>query len=48
MSHKRMEMRTFGKFIASMILSIGSIVAAFTARKQALHDLMAGCLVIKK
>ena len=39
--------RTFGKFVSSMILMIGYIMAAFTARKQALHDLMAGCLVIK-
>jgi uncharacterized RDD family membrane protein YckC len=40
--------RTFGKVISSMIFAIGYIMAAFTARKQALHDIMAGCLVIRR
>jgi uncharacterized RDD family membrane protein YckC len=40
--------RFFGKIISGMILLIGYIMAGFTARKQALHDIMAGCLVIKK
>jgi uncharacterized RDD family membrane protein YckC len=40
--------RTFGKWISGIILMIGYIMVAFTARKQALHDIMAGCLVIKK
>jgi uncharacterized RDD family membrane protein YckC len=39
--------RYFGKFVSAIILMIGFIMAAFTQRKQALHDLMAGTLVIK-
>jgi len=38
--------RYFGKILSS-IFFIGYIMAAFTARKQALHDMMAGCLVIR-
>ena len=39
--------RYFGKWVSSMILFIGYIMAAFSSRKQALHDKMAGCLVVK-
>ena len=31
-----------------MTLLIGFLMAGFTARKQALHDMLAGCLVIRK
>jgi uncharacterized RDD family membrane protein YckC len=43
--------RAFGRNIGrvlSSIFYIGYVIAAFTARKQALHDLMAGCLVVKR
>jgi uncharacterized RDD family membrane protein YckC len=40
--------RFFGKFISALILMIGYIMAGFTAQKQALHDMMAGCLVMRK
>lgn len=40
--------RHFGKMVSGLLLSIGYIMAAFTERKQALHDQMAGCLVVKK
>ncbi|MEM7725187.1 MAG: RDD family protein [Cyanobacteria bacterium P01_A01_bin.45] len=40
--------RHFGKFISSIILFIGYIMAAFTEKKQALHDMIAGTLVIDK
>lgn len=40
--------RYFGKILSGMILLIGYIMAAFTEKKQALHDIMAGCLVVKK
>jgi uncharacterized RDD family membrane protein YckC len=39
--------RTFGKILSAIILGIGFIMVAFTPRKQALHDVMAGTLVIK-
>ncbi len=40
--------RFFGKIVSSMILGIGFIMAGFTEKKQALHDMMASCLVVKK
>jgi len=39
--------RHFGKILSGMILLIGFIMAAFTEKKQALHDKMAGCLVLE-
>ena len=40
--------RYFGKIVSGMIMCIGYIMAGFTERKQALHDIMASCLVILK
>jgi len=40
--------RHFGKFISWLILMIGFLMAGFTAKKQALHDMMAGCLVVNR
>lgn len=40
--------RHFGKIVSSLILGIGFIMAGLTSRKQALHDMMANCLVIRK
>lgn len=40
--------RHFGKILSALLLCIGYIMAAFTAKKQALHDMMAGCLVVNK
>jgi len=39
--------RHFGKIVSGLILGIGFIMAAFTQRKQGLHDMMAGTLVVK-
>jgi uncharacterized RDD family membrane protein YckC len=39
--------RHFGKILSGLILGIGYIMAAFTERKQALHDIMAETLVLK-
>ena len=39
--------RYFGKIISGMIIYIGYIMAGLTEKKQALHDMMASCLVIK-
>lgn len=47
-SFARATGRYFGKIISGMILLIGFIMAGFTAQKQALHDMMAGCLVMRK
>ena len=40
--------RHFGKIISGFILLIGFIMAAFTEKKQALHDIMAGTLVVRR
>ncbi len=40
--------RLFGKALSGHILLIGYLMAAFTERKQALHDLLAGTIVINK
>ena len=40
--------RYWSKIISGLILGIGYLMAAFTRRRQALHDFMSGCLVIKK
>lgn len=39
--------RHFAKYVSFFTLCIGFIMAAFTDRKRALHDMIAGTLVIK-
>jgi uncharacterized RDD family membrane protein YckC len=38
--------RHFAKFLSALLLLIGYIMAAFTERKQALHDMMASTVVV--
>jgi uncharacterized RDD family membrane protein YckC len=40
--------RFFGKIISGVLLGIGYIMAGITDRKQAMHDKMADCLVMRK
>jgi uncharacterized RDD family membrane protein YckC len=40
--------RYFGKIVSGLILGIGYLMIAFTEKKQGLHDMMAGTLVVKK
>lgn len=40
--------RYFGKFVSVLLLGVGFLLAAWTGRKQALHDDMAGCCVVRK
>ena len=40
--------RHFAKYLSSMILFVGYIMAGFTERKQALHDMIVGTLVIRR
>lgn len=40
--------RYFAKFVSILSLGVGFLLAAWTARKQALHDLIAGCCVLRK
>jgi uncharacterized RDD family membrane protein YckC len=47
-SFGRASGRFFGKILSTCILFIGYFMAGFTEKKQALHDMLAGCLVIRK
>jgi uncharacterized RDD family membrane protein YckC len=47
MSFARATGRHFAKWISAIILWVGFIMAAFTDRKRALHDMIAGTLVVK-
>jgi len=40
--------RHFSKIISALILMIGFIMIAFTEKKQGLHDIIAGSLVVRK
>ncbi len=40
--------RYFGKFLSALILYVGYMMAGFTEKKQGLHDILAGCLVVNK
>lgn len=40
--------RNFCKSLSGAVFCLGYLAAAFTQRKQALHDLMTGCLVVEK
>jgi uncharacterized RDD family membrane protein YckC len=39
--------RFIAKFISQITLSVGYLMAGFTRKKQALHDMIAQCLVIE-
>jgi uncharacterized RDD family membrane protein YckC len=47
-SFARANGRFFGKLLSGAVMNIGYIMAAFTVQKQALHDMLAGCLVVLK
>lgn len=48
-SFARASGRFFARFITRLVpLWIGYIMAGFTAKKQALHDMIASCLVLRK
>jgi uncharacterized RDD family membrane protein YckC len=46
-SFARASGRFFAKYVSGLTLLIGYIMAGFTERKQALHDILAGCLVLR-
>jgi uncharacterized RDD family membrane protein YckC len=47
-SFGRATARHFGKILSTIILLAGYLMVAFTAKKQGLHDMIAGCLVVNK
>ncbi len=40
--------RYFGKIISMLLFGVGFLMPAFTAHRQTLHDMMAGCVVRKR
>jgi uncharacterized RDD family membrane protein YckC len=47
LSFGRASGRHFGKYLSVLIFGIGFLMAGFTAKKQALHDLLAHTLVMR-
>lgn len=47
-SFAKASLRYFAKIISSAIFMIGYIMAGFTEKKQALHDILASTFVVKK
>ena len=47
-SFGRANARFFARILSSMTLGIGYIMAAFTQKKQTLHDMVAGTLVLSQ
>jgi uncharacterized RDD family membrane protein YckC len=45
---RRASLRSFFKTFSTLTAGAGWVLAAFTPRKQALHDLLAGTLVLRK
>jgi len=46
-SFARATGRHFGHFLSGVFCLIGYFMAIFTEKKQALHDILAGCLVVR-
>ncbi len=47
-SFGKASLRYFTKILSALFFYIGYIMAGFTEKKQALHDLISGCLVVNK
>ena len=47
-SFARATGRHFAKYLSAFLLGIGFVMAAFTSKKQALHDIIAETLVVKR
>ena len=44
----RASTRYFGRKISELTFLVGYFIAGFTEKKQALHDILAGCLVLRR
>jgi uncharacterized RDD family membrane protein YckC len=44
----RATLRHFAKILSAMVYYLGYLMIGFTRKKQGLHDLISGCLVINK
>jgi uncharacterized RDD family membrane protein YckC len=47
-SFLRATVRYFAKYLSALIFMIGFLMAAVTRHKQALHDMIADCVVVKR
>lgn len=47
-SFSRATGRHFAKIVSSLIYPFGHLMAGFTEQKQALHDMIAGCLILRR
>jgi uncharacterized RDD family membrane protein YckC len=47
-SFGKAALRAVGRYVSGLIMCIGYLLAAFTEKKQALHDMIASTLVVKK
>jgi uncharacterized RDD family membrane protein YckC len=47
-SFKRANLRSLARLLSRASFYIGYLIAAFTARKQTLHDLLSKCVVVRK
>jgi uncharacterized RDD family membrane protein YckC len=47
-SFPRTTIRHWARIVSTLIVFIGYLMAMFTPRRQALHDMLAGCLVLKR
>jgi len=47
-SFARATGRYFARIVTNLTMLIGYIMAGFTEKKQALHDILANCLVVRK
>ena len=43
----RAALRQVGKFVSGILFYVGYVMAGITPRRQALHDMLAGCLVVR-
>jgi len=48
LSFGRSAGRRFAKYLSGLVLAVGYIMAAFTSRKRALHDMIAETLVVRR
>lgn len=47
-SFGRAAARELAKYISALVLGIGFLIIGFTEKKQGLHDIIVGCLVINR
>ena len=48
LSFSRASIRWLGRLASGLLLGLGYVLAAFTDKRQALHDLLAGTVVVQR